>query len=194
MIAYLRGQVRYKSSQLKKDNFAVVDVAGVGYKVFSPDSFLNRLAVGTEAEFFVYTQVAETALDLYGFTTREELDFFELLLSISGIGPRSALDILRKAKLDDLAKAVETGNHEVLAKVSGIGPKTAEKIVIGLKDKLAAGFSAGGEKWNNDFGDALEALLSLGYSSFDARTALSRTDSTDAGDKIKEALKILGRK
>ena len=193
MIAYLRGQVRYKSNLIKKDNFAVVDVSGVGYKVFSPDSFLNKLAVGAEAEFFIYTQVAETALDLYGFESKEELDFFELLLSISGIGPRSALDIMTKAKLEDLVKAVETGNHEILAKVSGIGPKTAEKVVIGLKDKLGGGFSAGAQIWNNDFGDALEALLSLGYSSFDARTALGQTQSNEAGEKIKEALKILGR-
>lgn len=194
MIAYLRGRIRFKSGQIKKDNFAVVDINGVGYKVFAPDGFLNSLAIGAEAEFFVYTQVAETALDLYGFPSRDELEFFELLLTISGIGPRSALDILKKAKLADLAKAVETGNHETLAKVSGIGPKTAEKIVIGLKGKLGGGFSAGAEKWDNDFGDALEALISLGYSPFDARAALAQASSIEAGEKIKEALKILGRK
>ncbi|MFA5021005.1 MAG: Holliday junction branch migration protein RuvA [Patescibacteria group bacterium] len=194
MISYLRGLVRHKSNQIKKDNFAVIDAAGVGYKVFMPDDFLNRLILGQEAEAFIYTQVAETALDLYGFATLEDLDFFELLLTISGIGPRSALDILRKAKLADLIRAVETGNHEVLSKVSGIGPKTAEKIVIGLKGKLGGGFSAvaGTEKWTDDFGDALEALLSLGYSSTDARLALGQTQSTDAGEKIKEALKLLG--
>jgi Holliday junction DNA helicase RuvA len=194
MIAYLRGQLRYKSNQLKKDNFCVIDVSGVGYKVFSPDSFLNKMIIGNEVEAYIYTQVAETCLDLYGFASREELEFFELLLSISGIGPRSALDILKKAKLDDLVKAVETGNHEVLSKVSGIGPKTAEKIVIGLKDKLGGGFTVTGAEWNNDFGDALEALVSLGYSSFDARTALGQTKAIGAGERIKEALKILGRK
>jgi len=196
MISYLRGLVRHKSSQIKKDNFAVIDVAGVGYKVFMPDDFLNRLVIGREAEAFIYTQVAETALDFYGFATPEDLDFFELLLTISGIGPRSALDILRKAKLADLVRAVETGNHEVLAKVSGIGPKTAEKIVLGLKDKLGGGFSVGNgtEEWTDDFGDALDALVSLGYSSNDARLALGRTQSTGAGEKIKEALKLLGRR
>lgn len=193
MIAYLRGQIRFKSQQLKKDNYAIVDVAGVGYKVYSPDTFLNQLAIGTEAEFFIYTQVAETALDFYGFATHEELDFFELLLTISGIGPRSALDIMKKAKLEDLINGVETGNHEILAKVSGIGPKTAEKVVISLKGKIGGSFSVGQEKWSDDFGDALEALVSLGYSSFNARTALSQTKSAEAGDKIKEALKILGR-
>lgn len=194
MIAYLRGRIRHKSSNLKKDNFAIVDVSGVGYKVFSPDNFLNSLAIGNEAEFFIYTQVAETALDLYGFATSEDLEFFELLLTISGIGPRSSLDILKKAKVNDLTQAVQTGNHELLAKVSGLGPKTAEKIVIGLKNKLGAGFTGGVANWNDDFGDALEALLSLGYSSNDARLALEQVKSIDAGDKIKEALKILGRK
>lgn len=194
MIAYLRGRIRHKSSNLKKDNFAIVDVSGVGYKVFSPDNFLNSLVIGNEAEFFIYTQVAETALDLYGFATSEDLEFFELLLTISGIGPRSSLDILKKAKVNDLTQAVQTGNHELLAKVSGLGPKTAEKIVIGLKNKLGAGFTGGVANWNDDFGDALEALLSLGYSSNDARLALEQVKSIDAGDKIKEALKILGRK
>ena len=194
MIAYLRGRIRYKSLNLKKDNFAIVDVSGVGYKVFAPDNALNKLALGDEAELFIYTQVAETALDLYGFPTREELDFFELLLSISGIGPRSALDIMKKAKIDDLVRGVETGNYELLAKVSGIGPKTAEKITVGLKNKLGGGFAAGDAKWNDDFGDALEALVSLGYSSADARRALERTKAAEAGEKIKEALQLLGRK
>jgi len=194
MIAYLRGQVRYKSISLKKDNFVVIDVSGVGYKVFVLDSFINLARLGAEAEAFVYTQVAEGVLDLYGFTSREELEFFELLLTISGIGPRSALDILRKAKLEDLIKAVQSGNHEVLSKVSGIGPKTAEKITIGLKDKLGAGIGTGSAGWNNDFGDALDALVNLGYSPTDARNALNQTSSAAAGDKIKEALKILGRK
>lgn len=194
MISYLRGRIRHKSNNLKKDNFAVVDVSGVGYKVFAPDIFLNSLAVGSEAEFFIYTQVAETALDLYGFSTSDDLEIFELLLTISGIGPRSSLEIMRKAKVTDLTQAVQTGNHELLAKVSGLGPKTAEKIVVGLKNKLGAGFTPAGSHYNDDFGDALEALLSLGYSSGDARLALEQTKSADAGEKIKEALKILGRK
>ena len=194
MIAYLRGSVKYKSNLLKKDNFVVIDVSGVGYKVFVLDNFLNSARLGAEAEIFIYTQVAEGVLDLYGFASHEELEFFELLLTISGIGPRSALDILRRAKLEDLVKAVESGNHDVLSKVSGIGPKTAEKITVGLKDKLGAALGIGSAGWNNDFGDALEALVNLGYSPADARNALNQTNSSAAGEKIKEALKILGRK
>lgn len=194
MIAYLRGEIRYKSQQLKKDNFAVIDVRGVGYKVYAPDSALNKFALGETAEFFIYTQVAETALDLYGFIAHEELEFFELLLTISGIGPKSAMDIMKKAKIADLIQGVETGDYQLLAKVSGIGPKTAEKITLGLKGKLASGLAVEGTNWNSDFGDALEALVSLGYSSSDARRALDLVKAEDAGDKIKEALKFLGRK
>ncbi len=194
MIAYLSGKLIHQSAFLKKDNFVVIEAGGVGYKVFILDRILNGLTLGQNLTVHIYTQVAETVLDLYGFATREELDFFELLLTISGIGPRSAMDILRKAKINDLVQAVETGNFQVLSKVSGIGPKTAEKIVIGLKDKLAGGYTSDNSAWDRGFGDALEALISLGYSAVDARDALSQVKATDAGDKIKEALKLLGQK
>lgn len=194
MIAYLSGKLIYQSAFQKKDNFIVLDCNGVGYKVFVADKVLNGARVGETMTLHIYTQVAETVLDLYGFVTREELDFFELLLTISGIGPRSAMDILRKAKIEDLVKGVESGDFQLLAKVSGIGPKTAEKIVIGLKDKLTGGYTVDSGGWNNDFGDALEALTSLGYSATQARDALSQSQATDVGDKVKEALKILGQK
>lgn len=191
MIAYLRGKINYKSSFLKKDNFFVVDVSGVGYKVYAVDKLINGSLLGAEVELFIYTQVAETALDLYGFATQDELEFFELLISLSGIGPRSALDILRKAKIEDLTVAVQSQNYQVLSKVSGIGPKTAEKIVVGLKDKLGGMDSSGAA---GDYGDALEALIGLGYAPVQARDALNLCQSEDMGEKVKEALKILGKK
>lgn len=193
MIAYLSGKIIHQSAFLKKDNFVVLEAGGVGYKVFVLDRILNELKVGQNSALHIYTQVAETALDLYGFVSREELDFFELLLTISGIGPRSAMDILRKAKIADLVQAVETGNFQVLSKVSGIGPKTAEKIVLGLKDKLGGGYSGDNSVWDSGFGDALEALVSLGYSAGDAREALNQVKSQEAGEKIKEALRLLGQ-
>ena len=194
MIAYLSGKLIYQSAFLKKDNFVIIDVNGVGYKVAVLDPVLNGLSLGQILTLHIYTQVAETALDLYGFASREELDFFELLMTISGIGPRSAMDILRKAKIPDLVQAVETGNFQVLAKVSGIGPKTAEKIVLGLKNKLNGSSTGDNTIWDSGFGDALEALVSLGYSTGDAREALNQSKSQDAGEKIKEALKMLGKK
>ncbi len=191
MIAYLKGKINYKSSFLKKDNFFVIDVSGVGYKVYAIDKLINDSPLGAEIELFIYTQVAETALDFYGFSTQDELEFFELLISLPGIGPRSALDILRKAKIEDLTAAVQTQNYQVLSRVSGIGPKTAEKIVVGLKDKLGGVDSASGA---GDYGDTLDALIGLGYAPAQARDALNLCGSEDMGEKVKEALKILGKK
>jgi len=170
----------------------VVDVGGVGYKVGTLDRIASSLKSGDEVDLFIYTQVAESVLALYGFVTEEELEFFEVLISISGIGPKSALDILNKAKIEDLKQAAKTGSHEILNKMSGIGPKKAEKIVLGLKDKIGS-LDSGSEEWNDDFSEALEALVALGYSAGQVREALSRCESTDTGEKVKEALRLLGR-
>lgn len=190
MIAYLRGQIKSKTIVPKKDSILVVEVNGVGYKVSTLDRIVNACRLGAEMELYIYTQVAETALDLYGFSNQEELDFFGLLLSISGIGPKSALDILNKAKLADLKQAAQSGNYEILSKVSGIGPKTAQKIVTGLKDKVAD-MSAPDSKWSDEFSEALEALVGLGYSAGQVREALGQCQSTETGNKVREALKIL---
>ena len=192
MIAYLRGKLIFKSSLIKKDNFLIIDVNGVGYKVYVLDKVLAGTRLQDELELYIFTQVAETALDLYGFSSQDELNFFELLISISGIGPKSAMDILRKAKVEDLTKAVQTGNDDILSKVSGLGAKTAQKIVLGLKDKLG-GMELGSSQWDNHFGDALEALIGLGYQPAQAKEALAECKSEDVGERVKEALKYLSK-
>lgn len=194
MIAYLRGNIKHKSAIPKKDNFVVVDVNGVGYKVYVLDRLINNLQSGQEIELFIYTQVAEGVLDLYGFATTEELNFFEILISISGVGPKSALNILQKAKIEDLREAANMGNADILSKVSGLGLKTAQKIVAGLQNKIGGIEMSKTSNWNDQFGEALEALVNLGYSASQAREALSHAQSTETGDKIKEALKILGKR
>lgn len=191
MISYLRGQIKHKSVIPKKDNFVVIDVNGVGYKVFVLDKLINEIKIGDELELYIYTQVAETVLDLYGFKTSPELNFFELLISISGVGPKSALGILQKAKIEDLRAAAQSGSAAALNTISGIGPKTAEKIVAGLKDKLGALASDSPTAWSEDFGDALEALVGLGYGASQARDALAKCQSQESDEKIKEALKYL---
>jgi len=103
------------------------------------------------------------------------------------------MDILRKAKIEDLNQAVNTGNYDLLSKVSGLGPKTAQKVVIGLKDKLG-GMEIGVASWDNYFGDALDALIGLGYAPNQAREALSKCQAQDASERLKEALKILGKR
>lgn len=186
MIGSVKGKIT-----LKTDKFLIVETGGVGYKInASLDVISKTKKAGEEIMLWTYTHVREDALDLYGFLNREELEFFEMLISVSGIGPRSALAILGIASIDTLRKAISTDDISYLTKISGIGKKTAEKIVIELRDKMGkelSGASLQGEL------DALEALKSLGYSQNEAREALKKvTQGTNTNTKIKEALKILG--
>ncbi|HWA31967.1 MAG TPA: Holliday junction branch migration protein RuvA, partial [Candidatus Paceibacterota bacterium] len=139
-----------------------------------------------------HTHLREDAIELYGFMDHDELEFFEMLIGVSGIGPKGALSILGVATIEVLAKAISTGDISYLTKISGIGKKTAEKIVIELRDKLgeeAADGTLQGEL------DALEALRSLGYSQGEAREALKKVPAElDTNGKVREALKILGGK
>ncbi len=186
MIGSIRGKIA-----LKTDKFLIVEAAGVGYKVsVSPDVLSKAGKTGAEIALWIHTHVREDSLDLYGFLDRPELEFFEMLLNVSGIGPRSALAILSIASIETLRRAIGTGDISYLTKISGIGKKTAEKIVIELRDKI--GEEEGGTNLQGEL-DALEALKSLGYSQNEARDALKKVapeGTTNA--KIKEALKILG--
>ena len=158
---------------------------------------LKTIAFGDNTALWTYTAVRENALDLYGFTTHDEMSFFELLLDVSGIGPKSALSILSLAPLDTLKRAIATGDTSYLNKVSGIGRKTAEKIIIELRDKLQAHKGEDGVPSTlRGESDIVEALKSLGYSQNEARDALKQIPSTIEGTnaRIKEALKILGGK
>lgn len=191
MIARVEGTIIYKA-----DKFLVVDVAGVGYKVFIAQDSLLSLAVGDHTSLWTYMAVRENALDLYGFTTIDEMSFFELLLDVSGIGPKSALSILSVASIDTLKRAIATGDTSYLNKVSGIGKKTAEKIIIELRDKLHAHKGEDGAPSTlRGESDIVEALKSLGYSQAEARDTLKRIPSDIEGTnaRIKEALKILGQ-
>ena len=188
MIGSIRGKII-----LKTEKFLIVETGGVGYKInISPDTLAKIQKINGEVFFFINTHVREDTLDLYGFLDREELEFFEMLINVSGIGPKGALAILGIASIETLKKAIGTGDISYLTKISGIGKKTAEKIVIELRDKMGEekeGSSLQGEL------DALEALKSLGYSQNEAREALKKvTRETNTNIKIREALKILGGK
>lgn len=189
MIGSIKGKIIFKT-----DKFLIVETGGVGYKVsVSPNTLSKVKKIGGEMSFWIHTQVREDALDLYGFLEREELEFFEMLINVSGIGPKGALSILGIASIETLRKAISTGDTAYLTKISGIGKKTAEKIVIELRDKIANGISEeGGTSLQGEL-DALEALKSLGYSQNEAREALKKVStSDDTNSKIREALKILG--
>lgn len=191
MISLLRGPVVECA-----DKHVIIDVGGIGYKAFVTDDTLHTLSKGGEVSLWTYLAVRENALDLYGFITKSEREIFELLISVSGIGPKSAIHILSLVDAESLMSAVRTGSTSHLVKVSGIGRKTAEKIVLELKDKIShlsdsdtIETSAG---MNSD-ADTIAALKALGYDSDEAREALKKVDRelTDTGAKVKAALKLL---
>lgn len=187
MIGTLSGTVRHKDLHT-----IIVDVGGVGYKVYSTaDSTLDAVT-GEPIFLWTYLAVRENALDLYGFLDKETLEVFELLICISGIGPKTALGILNVATPAMLRQAVATEDISYLTKVSGIGKKNAEKIVLELRDKLVT-TSEDMVRGKAGEGDVLEALISLGYSERDARDAVKRLpkDLEGTSARIKEALKNL---
>jgi len=197
MIAYLRGKILFKTSPLKKGCFIIIDVNGVGYQVLVSAKILDTIRLGSEREFYVHFQVREDAQELYGFLRQDELEFFKLLIAISGIGPKTALGILDKAEIKDIQEAVIKESPTTLAHVSGIGQKTAEKIILGLKGSIQGILDSGPARGKelSDI-DVFEALMSLGFSSDQARRALSQLppEITESRNKVREALKILGKK
>lgn len=190
MIAKLSGKIEYL-----KNNFAVVDVNGVGYKVFLTTYTFGKLAGTENADLFVHTHVREDAIDLYGFASMEELDMFELLISITGVGPKSGLGILTVASPKTIKTAILNEDSSILTKVSGIGKKTAERVILELKNKIAD-LPMGEKEEAAVDSDAIEALIGMGYSVSEARDALKLvpSDVKDIGQRIKSALKNLGRK
>lgn len=186
MIGSIRGNVIWQD-----DKSIIVETGGVGYKVRTLPETIAK-SENKELKLFIHTHVREDALDLYGFEDYADLNFFELLISISGIGPKAALSILCTASTDTLKNALSTGDVTYLTKISGIGKKTAEKMVLELKDKVTKNENEGSLREELE---ALEALKALGYSHADARDALKQiTENLNTQNKIKEALKILSQK
>ena len=188
MISTLRGIVSEKAL-----GYVVVEAGGVGYQIFAPMDTLSSLSEGKEAFLFVYDIVRETTRDLYGFKDQETREFFQLLLEVPGIGPKSALAVLNVATVLTLQKAIGGNDTAYLTKVSGIVRKTAEKIVVTLKDKLSVFAGEGGAL--SEEGDVMEALKSLGYREHEIREVLKKLpeETTGANDRIKKALRILGQ-
>lgn len=191
MISHIKGTVEFQA-----DKFAVVDVHGIGYKVFiGPETQRKLPKKGEEVALWTHTEVRENALELYGFLHYGELELFEMLIGISGVGPKTALGVMAVAPADTLRKAIAAGDMSYLTKVSGIGRKTAEKIILELREKMAGkGISVESGALKEE-GDVLEALMSLGYTQAEAREALARVPQSVEGaeKRIKEALKKLSK-
>lgn len=192
MIGWIEGQVIYKDERQ-----AIVLTGGLGYRINLLPETRQKIKIGTPVKIWTYLAVREDALELFGFSDKSELDFFELLISVSGIGPRGAQAILALAPPETLAAAVRASDANYLTRVSGIGRKRAEKIILELKDKLPTTARPDQKDSANlqEEADALDALRALGYSATEARAALAKvTDPQTTGkDKLRAALKILGQ-
>jgi Holliday junction DNA helicase RuvA len=191
MIATLTGTIAEKLSEQ-----VVVDVAGVGYGVLFSAEENSRLVVGDSAKVYIYEHIRDNAHDLYGFCDLASKRLFELLLEVNGVGPKMALNILSIASVDNVRAAIAGGETKMIQQANGVGKRVAERIVVDLKDKVglvgvdisATGLLIGDTIGSQD--EAVQGLVSLGYSVQDAAKALHAVDeSLSTEDRIKAALK-----
>ena len=197
MFYYVKGPVVHMAPYL-----AVVDCGGVGYACRTTNNTLARLRKWESATLYTYLNVREDAMELYGFASENELNCFQLLIGVSGVGPKAALSILSSATPEGLATSIITGDEKALTVAPGIGKKIAQRIILELKDKLAKGqlSTPGGESYGgtgvtvipqNKASEAAAALAVLGYSQVEAAAALKDIDMETLAleEIIKQALK-----
>lgn len=190
MIAKLKGKI-----DAIKDGYAIVEVNNIGYKVQMNGYSLAKIAGLETVELFIYTHVREDVLALFGFLTEEEQEMFELLISISGIGPKAASSILAIASPKTIKTAIVNEDTSILTKVSGVGKKTAGRVILELKNKIGS-VSAGDQEETTGDSNVIEALMAMGYSAYEAREALKNVpaDVRDEGKRVGMALKNIGKK
>lgn len=190
MIALLTGKVVGM-----KGTSVILDVHDVGYRVMVSAYALGKLAGQDQVTLHIHTHVREDQFALFGFLDEDELRVFELLISVSGVGPKMALGILSIADTNTIRAAVVERDATILTRISGVGKKTAEKIIVELQNKVSAAEVTGRESISSDQ-DAVEGLMSLGYSASQAREALKSvpSDIEKPGERIRSALKHLGKK
>lgn len=176
-------------------NSVIVENNGIGYKIFVTSHLLGALAGESEVRLFLYTYVREDTLALYGFLESADLDMFEMLISVSGIGPRAALGILSIADAKTIRMAISREDPSILTRVSGVGKKTADRVILELKNKILK-LPALEEEGISADADTLEALTTMGYTASEAREALKGVskDITDVGERVKAALRVVGKK
>ena len=199
MYSYIKGEL----AEINTDNI-VIDVNGIGYMIYISSQALDYLpAIGETIKVHTYLYMREDAMILYGFLTKDELEIFKLLITVSGIGPKGGLAILSTLSADDLRFAVLSGDSKAIAKAPGVGSKTAQRVIIDLKDKLSLedAFEKKLEHENEKINiasnsqvknDAVMALNALGYSSSESLKAVSKveiTEDMDVEDVLKAALK-----
>ncbi|MEE1305320.1 MAG: Holliday junction branch migration protein RuvA [Agathobacter sp.] len=199
MYSYIRGEL----AEINSDHI-VVDVNGIGYQIFIPGQSMNYLPyIGDVIKVHTYLYIREDAMVLYGFLSKEDLEVFKQLITVSGIGPKGGLAILSTLSADDLRFAILSGDSKAISKAPGIGAKTAQRVILDLKDKISfeEAFESKLEKAtdapiqslnNTNKNDAVLALNALGYSSTESLKAVSKVEITadmDVEDILKAALK-----
>lgn len=203
MLAYIKG-----SLEMKYKNYIVIDVGGLGYKVFMSENSINSLGeIGESIKVHTYYRVREDDISIYGFKTQEELKMFELLLGVSGVGAKSALVMLSCIEPSEFAIAVVSNNVKLLTQVPGIGTKSAQRIILELKDKLKSEQSElNEEKLKNqqsisaqvteNIQEAISGLMVLGYNRKDIEKAFKHLDveNLSVEDLIKKGLILLTSK
>ena len=192
MIASLQGAVESLGS-----DWAIVNVGGVGFRVYMPTSVLSTLgAVGESVKLHTHLHVKEDDVSLYGFSSANELQLFETLIGVSGLGPRLALAMLSTMSVEQLTMAIATGSNDLLTTVPGIGKKMAQRLVLELKDKIGAGLIAiPAAQIAEEHAEVMAALTSLGYSVTEASQAvatLPRDSKLTLEEQVKLALQYFG--
>lgn len=200
MLAYIKGQL-----EMKFKNYIVIDVGGLGYKVFMGENVIENIGdIGDTIKVYTYYKVREDDISIYGFKTQEELKTFELLLSVSGVGAKSALVMLSCIEPSEFAIAVISNNIKLLTQVPGIGSKSAQRIILELKDKLKAEqleqdieksqiSKAKSIQINENVQEAISGLMVLGFSKKDIEKAFEHLDTSSLSieDLIKKGLVLL---
>lgn len=200
MLAYIKG-----SLEMKTKNYVVIDINGLGYKVFMSEPAINTIGeIGDIVKVHTHYRVREDDISIFGFKTLEELRLFELLLSVSGVGAKSALTMLACIEPSDFAIAVISDNVKLLTQIPGIGPKSAQRIILELKDKLKSeqtsesieNASAKMIKTNENIEEAISGLMVLGFSKKDIEKAFEHldVDSLSVEDLIRKGLILLTQK
>lgn len=174
------------------DESIVVSAQGVGYEVFIPTHTVITYTVGMPISLWTHHAIREQSSDLYGFQQKADLDFFELLLTVSGIGPKSALSIMSKAPIGVLSSGIANQDVNHLVKVGGLGKKVAEKLILALKEKVVALPTSEQSAKGQSVVDAIDALIALGFSEKQARDSVQAMDQTQSTEAmIKKALQTL---
>ncbi len=183
MIGSIRGRILEISAAS-----VLVEAGGLGYRVVAAPSLVARFKTGQEAFLYTHDHIREDAHVLYGFAAKEDLELFESLIGISGVGPKVAMTVLAVGDAGTVRAAIMAGNLDLLTSVPGVGKKTAQKIILELKGQLVEAESSSGAD-----ADMIDALVGLGYSANQARETLKHVTAQDPGERIKEALKMLAK-